>query len=187
MKKVLGLIIAASFATSALAVDSYSIDQSHTFPSFEINHLGFSTQRGRFNKTSGKIILDRAAKTGSIEVSIDAASIDTGLEELHKHLKAEDFFDVAQYPTLNFKSNKLKFDGEQVVAAEGELTLRGVTKPVSLKVEAFKCAIHPMNKKSMCGANVVTTIKRSDFGMSKYVPAVGDEVKIAIQIEAVKD
>lgn len=185
--KLLALIAAATLAVPVIAADSYTIDARHTFPSFEINHLGFSTQRGRFDKTSGKLTLDLAAKSGSIDVVIDANSIDTGLEELHKHLKGEDFFDTAQYPTLSFKSKSLKFEGEQLVGADGELTLHGVTKPVSLKVDAFKCAPHPMNKKPMCGANAITTIKRSEFGMSKYVPAVSDEVKIAIQIEAVKD
>lgn len=185
--KVLSFIAAATIALPAAAVDSYTIDSRHTFPSFEINHLGFSTQRGRFNKTSGKITLDMAVKTGSIDVVIDANSIDTGLEDLHKHLKGEDFLDTAQYPTLSFKSTKLKFNGDQLVSADGELTLHGVTKPVSLTIDAFKCAPHPMMKKTVCGANAVTTIKRSEFGISKYVPAVGDEVKIAIQIEAMKD
>ncbi len=185
--KLLALIVAATLAAPVIAADSYTIDARHTFPSFEINHLGFSTQRGRFDKTSGKLTLDLAAKSGSIDVVIDANSIDTGLEELHKHLKGEDFFDTAQYPTLSFKSKSLKFNGDQLVGADGELTLHGVTKPVSLTVDAFKCAPHPMNKKPMCGANAITTIKRSEFGMSKYVPAVSDEVKIAIQIEAVKD
>jgi polyisoprenoid-binding protein YceI len=185
--KLLALIVAATLAAPVIAADSYTIDTRHTFPSFEINHLGFSTQRGRFDKTSGKLTLDLAAKRGSIDVVIDANSINTGLEELHQHLKGEDFFDTAQYPTLSFTSKSLKFNGDQLVGADGELTLHGVTKPVSLTIDAFKCAPHPMNKKPMCGANAVTTIKRSEFGMSKYVPAVSDEVKIAIQIEAVKD
>jgi polyisoprenoid-binding protein YceI len=180
-------LLSSTIAASALAADSYTIDARHTFPSFEVNHLGFSTQRGRFNKTSGKIMLDIAAKSGSVDVLIDAASIDTGLEDLHKHLKGEDFFDVAQFPSITFKSKSLKFDGEQLVGAEGDFTMHGVTRPVSLKIDAFKCAPHPMNKKPMCGANATTTIKRAEFGITKYVPAVSDEVKIAIQIEAMKD
>lgn len=180
-------ILGSTIAASALAADSYTIDPRHTFPSFEVNHLGFSTQRGRFDKTSGKITLDPAAKSGSIDVVIDAASVDTGLEELHKHLRSDEFFDAPQFPNITFKSKTLRFEGEQLVGADGDFTLHGVTRPVSLKIDAFKCAPNPITKKQMCGANATTTIKRAEFGVTKYVPAISDEVKIAIQIEAVKD
>lgn len=179
--------LVGALSLPAFAADSYTIDPRHTFPSFELSHQGFSFQRGRFNKTAGKMTLDTAARTGSIDVAIDAASIDTGLEELEKHLRGEDFFDVAKYPTLAFKSKALRFDGDKVVGADGELTMHGVARPVSLNIDHFRCAPNPMNKKPTCGANATATIKRSEFGVSKYVPAVGDEVKIAIQVEAVKD
>lgn len=185
--RILVAVLTSTLTASAFAVDSYTIDSRHTFPSFEVNHLGFSTQRGRFNKTSGKITLDIAARAGSIDVTIDAASIDTGLEDLQKHLRGEDFFDTAQFPSIVFKSKTLKFEGEQLVGAEGDFTMHGVTRPVSLKIDAFRCAPHPMNKKPMCGANATTTVKRSEFGITKYVPAVSDEVRIAIQVEAMKD
>lgn len=186
-KALIALALTSTLSASALAADNYNIDARHTFPSFEINHLGFSTQRGRFNTTSGKITLDTAAKSGSVSVTIDATSISTGLADLEKHLKNEDFFDVEKYPTITFTSNDLKFDGDKLVGANGNFTLHGVTKPVSLKIDSFRCAPHPMNKVPTCGANATTTIKRSEFGMTKYVPAVSDEVKIAIQVEATKN
>lgn len=185
--KLLAALLASTVAASALAMDSYTVDPRHTFPSFEVSHLGFSIQRGRFDKTSGKITLDPTAQAGSIDVSIETASIDTGLPDLKKHLQNEDFFDAAKYPAITFKSKKLTFDGNKLVGADGDFTMHGVTKPVSLKLDHFACAPHPMTKQPVCGANATTTLKRSEFGIAKYVPAVGDEVKIAIQIEAVKD
>ena len=184
---LIAFTIASTLSISAFAADSYTIDSRHTFPSFEINHLGFSITRGRFDHTSGKITMDTAAKTGSIDVTIDVDSIDTGLVDLEKHLQTDEFFDAAKYPTITFKSNKLKFEGDKLVSAEGDFTLHGVTKPVTLTLDHFQCGIHPMLKKPHCGANATTTIKRSEYGISKYVPMVGDEVKIAIQVEATKD
>jgi len=184
---LIAIALASTVSVSAFAADSYTIDSRHTFPSFEVNHLGFSIQRGRFNKTVGKITLDTAAKTGSIDVAIDAASISTGLPDLEEHLRGEEFFDTAKYPTITFTSKKLKFDGDKLVGADGDFTMHGVTRPVSLQLDYFKCGIHPMTKKGNCGANATTLIKRSEFGITKYVPAVGDDVKIAIQVEATKD
>lgn len=188
MKKALTVLaLASTLSISAFAADSYTIDPRHTFPSFEISHLGFSIQRGRFDRSAGKITLDPAAKTGSIDVTIDASSISTGLPDLEEHLRGEDFFDTAKYPTITFTSTKLRFDGDKLVGADGDFTLHGVTRPVSLQLDQFKCGIHPMTRKTTCGANATTQIKRSEFGMSKYVPAVGDDVKIAIQVEATRD
>lgn len=181
------LVLAAVAVTPAIAADSYTIDPRHTFPAFEVNHLGFSTQRGRFNSTTGKIVLDRAAKTGSVELAIDAASIDTGLDKLEEHLRSEDFFNVAKYPKLTFKSKEVKFNGDKPASVSGDFTLLGVTKPVTLTVTAFNCGVHPINKKDVCGADATATIKRSEFGMTKYVPGVGDEVKLNIQVETIKD
>jgi polyisoprenoid-binding protein YceI len=180
-------LMAAAFALPAAAADSYTVDSQHTYPNFEINHLGFSTMHGRFGATNGKITLDPADKSGSIDITIDATSIDTGHAKRDTHLKSEEFFNVGKFPTLTYKATKLKFNGDKLAGADGDLTLLGVTKPVSLAVTAFNCGPHPMNKKQMCGANATATIKRSDFGLSAYVPAVGDEVKITIEVEAVKD
>lgn len=185
--QVTAFLITAAFALPASAADSYSIDPSHTYPNFEINHLGFSTMHGRFGATNGKITLDSAAKSGSIDITIDATSIDTGHAKRDTHLKSEEFFNVGKFPSLAYKATKLKFNGDKLTGADGDLTLLGVTKPVSLTVTSFNCGPHPMNKKPMCGANATASIKRSDFGLSAYVPAVGDEVKISIEVEATKD
>lgn len=174
-------------AAPAFAADSYTVDSRHTYPMFEVNHMGFSTQRGRFNQSSGKITLDTAAKKGSVELTIETASLDMGLDKWDEHLKSEDFFNVAQFPTMRFTSDKLVFDGDKVVAAEGRFTLLGITQPLTLTVSNFRCAPNPMNKKQTCGADITTTFKRSEFGMSKYVPGVSDEVKISTPVEAIKD
>ena len=187
MKAFAVSVLFVAGVSQALAADTYTIDATHTWPMFEVNHLGFSTQRGRFNKTSGKITLDRDAKKGTIEAVVDVNSLDMGFDKWDAHMKSEDFFNAEKFPTMVFKSDMLKFDGMKLTGAEGTLTLLGVTKPVKLSVTQFKCGDHPMNKKPMCGAEVVTTIKRSEFGMTKYVPAVGDEVKISFPVEAFKD
>lgn len=187
MKRILSLA-ALLIAVPALAAPvEYSIDERHTFPVFEANHLGFSTQRGRFNKTSGKIVLDAEAKTGSVDLTIDVASLDMGFDTWNQHMWGEGFFDLEKFPTITFKSNKLVFDGDKVVAAEGDFTLLGVTKPIRLTVSNFKCGAHPMNKKEMCGADVSATIKRSDFGMKKALGPVSDEVKLFSPVEAFKN
>lgn len=186
-KKLLCLIAAAAVSVPALAADSYTIDVRHTFPTFEVNHLGFSTQRGRFNKAEGKIKLDPAAKSGSVELKIDAASIDMGIDEWDKHMKSEDFFNVEKFPAITYKSTRVLFDGDKIVGVEGDLTLLGVTKPVKLAVANFRCGEHPRLKKPMCGADASTTIKRSEFGMKYGLPGVGDDVKLEIPVEAFKD
>ena len=174
-------------AAPAFAADSYTVDPRHTYPMFEVNHMGFSTQRGRFNQSSGKITLDTATKTGSVELTIETTSIDMGLDKWDEHMKSEDFFNVTHFPTMRFTSDKLVFDGDKVVAAEGSFTLLGITQPLTLTVSNFRCAPNPMNKKQTCGANITATFKRSEFGMTKYVPGVSDEVKISTPVEAIKD
>ena len=186
-KTLAASLIAVAIAAPAFAADSYTVDPRHTLPVFEINHLGFSTQRGRFDKTSGKITLDTAARTGSVELTIETASIDMGADDWNKHLKGEDFFNVEKFPTMSFKSDRLVFDGDKVVGAEGNFTLLGVTLPLKISVANFRCAPHPMNRKETCGADVTATIIRDQFGMSKYVPAVGNTVKIMVPVEAMKD
>ena len=187
MKKSLALAIAALLAVPAHAQDSYRVDSNHTWPVFEISHLGYSTQRGRFNKSSGNITLDLAAKKGSVDLTIETASIDMGFEKWDEHMKGEDFFNVAQFPAMRFVSDKLVFDGDKVVAAEGSFTLLGITKPLTLSVSNFRCAMHPMLKKQACGADISATLQRSEFGMAKYVPMVSDEVKIYSPVEAIRD
>ena len=179
--------LAATLAAPAFAADTYSIDPGHTHPSFEISHFGWSTQRGRFDKVSGKLTLDRATKTGSADVTIDVASISTGVGKLDEHLKSEDFFNVAKYPTITFKSQKLNFTGDKPSSVDGELTLLGVTKPLTLTISGFQCAPNQFIKKDVCGADATGTIKRTEFGMTKYAPNLGDDVKLIINVEASKD
>jgi polyisoprenoid-binding protein YceI len=181
----LAVIVAAS---GAAAEDIYSLDPVHSQPIFEVKHMGFSIQRGSFGKATGKVTLDRAARKGTIDVTIDTTSIKTIDPRLDAHVKGEDFFNVAKYPTMVYRSSNLIFDGERVVGAEGELTMLGVTRPVALKVANFVCGDHPMNRKGMCGAEVTATIKRSEWGMNYGIPkAVGDDVRIIVPVEAYKE
>jgi polyisoprenoid-binding protein YceI len=184
---------ATAVALSALAAapanaapETYVIDNSHTFPRFEYSHLGFSNQVQRFTKTSGKIVWDRAAKTGEVDISIDATSVDTGHALFNQHIQGEDYFDTARYPTITFKSTGVQFSGDTPIAVDGRLTIKGVTRPVTLIVTHFQAAPHPMLKKDAIGANATTRIKRSEFNAGKYAPAVSDEVTLNIAMEAVK-
>lgn len=187
MKKIALLVAATSFSTLAVAApETYIIDGTHTFPRFEYSHFGYSSQVSRFDKTSGKITLDRAARTGSVDVVIDAKSVNTGYALFNEHIQAEDYFDTAKYPTISFKSSSLKFDGDKLVAVDGNLTVKGVTKPVTLTVTSFHCMPHPMLKKDACGANATTKIKRSEFNAGKNAPYVSDEVTLTIPVEAIK-
>ncbi len=184
---ILALIIGSTLSFSATAATSYTVDPKHTFPSFGINHLGFSIQRGRFNQTSGKVLLSPESATGSIHIAIETASISTGLTKLEEHLRSKDFLDAGRYPQITFVSDKLSFNKDQLVAADGILTLHGIAKPVHLTVDHFYCGMNMIAIKYTCGANATTSIKRSDFGVDKYVPAIADKVDIAIQIEATRD
>jgi len=187
MKTLLVTGLAGLFSASALAADTYTIDARHTFPSFEVNHLGFSTQRGRFNTTRGKIVLDRQAKTGSVDITLETASVDTGLDKLEEHLRGADFFNSTQHPFMTFRAGKLAFNGDALSKVEGEITLLGVTRPLNLGVTHFRCGIHPMLKREVCGADLAGSLKRSEFGMKYGLPAVGDDVRLLIQVEAIND
>ena len=174
-------------ASGAAAEDTYNLDPVHSQPMFEVKHMGFSIQRGAFGKATGRVTLDRIARKGTIDVTIDTTSIKTIDPRLDAIVKGEDFFNVAKYPTMVFKSSNLIFDGDRVLGAEGELTMLGVTKPVALKVANFVCGEHPLNRKAICGAEVTATIKRSEWGMSYETPTlVSDEVRITIPVEAYK-
>lgn len=163
----------------------YDIDPAHTFPSFELSHLGFSRHRGRFNSTRGILILDRQARRGELQVTIDAASIDTGHEALEKVLRSESFFDVAKFPELHFQSSRLDFDGDRPSAVHGTLTMKGVARPLSLQLDHFYCGRQFLQPRPVCGANATARLLRSDFGIDKYVTlGLGDEVRITIQVEA---
>ena len=179
-------VVAAGLALPAAAQEIYVSDPPHTIAHFETGHLGISWQRGWFNKVDARVTLDRAAKKGSIEVVIDTASLNTGHEARDKYLRSPDYLDVEKFPTITFKSNNLKFNGDNLAGADGELTILGVTKAVSLTVSLFRCIAHPTNKRDMCGADASTAIKRSEFGLRRGAVGIGDDVKISIQIEAYK-
>jgi len=181
---ILGALLAAPVVVLA-AEETYVIEPTHSQPGFEVQHMGgFSTQRGSFGKLSGKIVLDRAAKKGSIDVTIDTTSIRSFSTALDGKLKSEDFFDVAKHPTITFRSTNLTFDGDRLASATGDLTMLGVTKPVTLKVVNFICGEQPFNKKPLCGAEATATIKRSEWGMNASLKAASDEVKLTIPVEA---
>jgi polyisoprenoid-binding protein YceI len=181
------LILASTVAAPALAApETFVVDGTHTFPRFSYSHFGFSTQLSHFNKTTGKVVLDKAAKTATVDIEIDTKSVDTGYGTFNEHIQGEDFLDTAKYPTATFKSSKVVFEGDTPVSIEGQLTLKGVTKPVTLTVSSYKAMPHPMMKKDAIGANAWTVVKRSEFNAGKYAPNVGDEVRIDIAIEAIK-
>jgi len=182
----LGLAVVAD---PAVAEDVYNIDPIHSQPMYEIQHMkGISVQHGSFAKLTGKVTLDRAAKKGTIDVTIDASTIRSHDARLDNILKGEDYFNIAKYPTMTFKSSDLKFDGDNVVGAEGELTMIGVTKPVTLKMTRFTCGENPFNKKPVCGGEATATIKRSDWGMKAGLPvSSSDDVKLILPIEAYKE
>lgn len=189
MKKqlaTLALAIAAA-APAFAAPETYVADATHTFSRFSYSHFGYSTQLSRFNKNSGKVVFDKAARTGSVDIVIDARSVDTGYATFDEHIQGEDFLDTARYPTAHFKSTKVVFEGDKPVKVEGNLTLKGVTKPVTLTVTSFQAMPHPMLKKDAIGANAWTVVKRSEFNAGKYAPYVGDEVRIDVAIEAIKE
>jgi len=185
-------IIACSLISIAGAVTAapatYNVDPSHTYPSFEADHFGgMSVWRGKFNKSSGTIVLDREAKTGSVDITIDTTSINFGMEKMDTHAKSADMFDVEKFPTATYKGKLVKFNKDAPTEVDGELTLHGVTKPVTLKINSFKCAPHPMLKREFCGADASATINRADFGIN-YGQNYGFkmDVKLSIQVEAIK-
>jgi len=185
-RNAVAFLIAAALPFAAQA-ESYTIDPAHTYPNFSISHLGFSTMHGRFDKTSGKITLDRAAKSGSVDISIETVSVSTGFAKRDDHLRSPDFFNAAEFPAITYKSSSVKFKGDAPASVEGTLIMNGVSKPLTLNIDAFKCGVHPMSKKDVCGANATAEFKRSDFGIKYGLPGVGDDIKLVLEVEASKD
>lgn len=180
------LALAAAAGAAMAAPETYAIESTHTFPAFSYSHMGLSTQISKFTRTSGTVVLDAAAKTGSVDVTIDMTSVETGVPVFNGHIQGDGFLDTAKFPTATFKSTKVVFDGDKPASIDGNLTIKGVTKPVTLKVSNFVAKEHPMLKKAALGADATTVIKRSEFNAGKYVPAVGDDVTITISLEAIK-
>ncbi len=189
MKKLIlaTALVATMFGANAAPV-TYNLDPTHTYPSFEADHFGgLSVWRGKFTKSSGKVVLDRAAKSGTIDVTVQTDSIDFGLAKLDEHAKSAEIFDVAKYPVATYKGKFTAFNGDVPTEAQGEFTLHGVTKPLTLKINRFKCMMHPMLKKEVCGADASASLNRADYGVS-YGQAYGFDmgVKLQIQVEGVK-
>ena len=172
-------------AGSALAAPvTYTVDSEHTYPRFSYSHFGLSTQLSSFSKTTGTVVFDAQAKTGAVDIVIDTTSVNTGFTDFNGHIQGEEFLDTAKFPTATFKSSKVIFAGDKPASIEGQLTIKGVSKPVTLTVASFQAVPHPMLKLPALGANAFVTIKRTEFNAGKYAPYVGDEVRIDIAIEA---
>jgi polyisoprenoid-binding protein YceI len=184
MKKILAS--ALLLAAGAAQADTYQLDATHTFAGFEWFHFGLAHHGGKFTTTTGNVTLDAAKKTGSADITIDVASVNTGVPKLDDHLKSPDFFDVAKYPTITYKSRAFNFDGANLASIDGDLTIHGVTKPVKLTVTHFACMDHPMKKVPACGVDATASIKRSEFGVGLYVPGVSDEIDLTVEVEALK-
>jgi polyisoprenoid-binding protein YceI len=186
MKKILiatALLASATFAQA----QTYGIDPTHTFVNFEAKHFGTSTLRGRFDKKEGSVTLDRAAKTGKAEITIDVNSVSTGVAPLDTHLKSKDFFNAAEFGTAKFVGDKFTFDGTKVTAVAGSLTMLGKTMPVTLTASNFNCYDNPMFKREVCGGDFETTIMRSQWGMDYGVKVgIPDAIRLLVQIEAIK-
>lgn len=187
MKKALliSAMLAAAGAAQAQSA-TYAIDPTHTQVVFEAKHFGVSTNRGRWDKKEGTVTLDKAAKTGKVELTIDMASISTGIGPFDGHLKSKDFFATEQFPTAKFVGDKFNFDGDKVTSVAGTLTLLGKTNPVTLTATSFGCYQNPMLKREVCGGDFETTIQRSQWGMTYGLPGIPDNVRLLIQVEAAK-
>jgi polyisoprenoid-binding protein YceI len=184
LRTVLGTLVALSVAVPALAADTYKLDPFHTAIGFHINHFGFSNPSGKFMNVDGTLLLDEKNPAASkVTATIPIATVDTGVAKLDEHLKTKDFFDAETYPTATFVSDKIDVTGKDTAKVHGILTLRGVAKPVTLDVKLNRLAENMM-KKQTAGFTASTTLKRSDFGMSTFVPALGDDIRIDIETEA---
>jgi polyisoprenoid-binding protein YceI len=181
-----GLSLCALCLPLAAAPEHFTLDPVRTVPSFEVSRFAIPPLRGHFAHVTGHISLDREARTGSIAIEIDATSVSIGRGWFDSLIKGEDFFDIAQYPRLRFRAERLEFEGDRPVRAEGQLTLRGVTHPVTLELRQFACARTDSAPRMTCAADIFARISRSAFGMTSYAAFVGDEVRLMIQVEAVK-
>jgi polyisoprenoid-binding protein YceI len=185
LSRSLALLAACAALPAPAAVDQFNIDPNHTFVTFEIDHLGIATQRGRFNRTSGKVMLDQQEGKGSVDIMIDARSIDTGGEAMENMLRGKDFFDVEEFPDISYKGEMTDFSDGQPQRVEGTLTLLGVTKPVTLTVKHLACTRKPLLLQLRCGVDATAMIHRSEFGMTSMSAFTSDEVRLLIQAEAV--
>ena len=182
---LLTALLAAASAAQAQSA-TYAIDPTHTQVFFEAKHFGVSTNRGRWVQKDGTVTLDKAAKTGKVELTIDMASVSTGIAPFDGHLKKDDFFGVEKHPTAKFVGDKFTFNGDKVTSVAGTLTLLGKTNPVTLTASSFGCYENPRLKREVCGGDFETTIQRSQWGMTYGLPGIPDNVRLLIQVEAAK-
>jgi polyisoprenoid-binding protein YceI len=180
--------VAAALCAAAAHAEpvAYQLDSTHTYVTFEARHFGTSTNRGRFDKKEGSVSIDRAAKTGKVDITIDTTSINTGLALFDKHLKGDNFLKASDFPTAKFVGDKFSFDGDKVTAVAGTLTLLGKTQPVTLTASNYNCYDSPFFKREVCGGDFETTIQRSAYGITYGLPGIPDNIKLLIQIEAIK-
>jgi len=187
IKHAVALGLALWSAPIWAAPETYTIDPRHTYPRWAVSHHGFSVYRGQFNGTSGKLVLDRMAKTGSIEIEVETASINTGDAAFDKDLRGANWFDTDRHPKMTYRATSVRFENDVPVESLGELTLLGVTRPLALAISGAKCGMHPVSKKALCGAEVTGSIKRSEFGLKASLPSIADDVRLTIEIEAFRD
>ncbi len=181
----LAVALASPFGAAA-APESFKMDPDHTYPSFEFPHMGISVWRGKFTKSSGRVVLDRAAHTGSVEVRVDTSSIDFGHPKMNEIAVTDDWLDVAKYPAMTYKG-ELRFSGDTPTSVEGQLTLRGVTHPLTLRIDSFKCIEHPFFKREVCGADAEGDLDRADYGMTAFTEDNMGKFHLRIQVEAMKE
>ncbi len=187
LRKIIAYLFIVLITSTALAASTFTLDTVHSTVIFRIKHVGVSYSYGRFNDVTGTVAFDESNPAAtSFDLSIKAASIDTGNKMRDQHLRGPDFFDAAKYPTIKFKSTKVEPLDADTLKVTGDLTLHGVTKPLTLTINRFKCIEHPRLKREVCGADASAQFKRSDFGINFGLPAFSPEVKLAIQVEAVK-
>lgn len=187
-KLFLSTLLAAALLPAAAAPAHYTVDPNHTYPSFEADHMGISYWRGKFNRTTGTVTLDRAAETGSVNVAIDLDSIDYGQDELNKWARGPQFFDTAKYPQATYTGTLEGFVDGAPTHVAGTLTLHGVSRPLDLAIGRFKCIPHPLYKRELCGADAQATFRRDAFGLDAGKDYGFDmEVRLRIQVEALKD
>ena len=184
---VTALVLSTLASGASAQAQSYTLDPSHTYPSVEFSHMGVSTWRGKFTKAAGKVMLDRAAQAGTVEVTIDPASIDFGHQTMNSHARGENWFKTEQFPTITYQGKLARFNGEAPTQVDGQLTMLGVTRPVTLQLASFKCIQHPMLKREMCGGDATGVVNRRDFNLGPASGSVPQEIKLLLQVEGVRD
>src|SRR4051812_27637573 len=193
-RQLLVILFAACPLAATATPENFNVDPVHSSVNFYVDHLGLTNIYGRFDKFAAKFSMDRTAKTGAVDLSVDTTSINTNDADKgsrprsrEEHLRSADFFNVAEFPKMTYKSSKVVYSGDNPTSVEGNLTLLGVTHPVTLNLERFKCNPPPANGKERCGGVAVGKIKRSDFGMKRGIPAVGDEISLVVAFEGDKE